>query len=316
MTHTVDPDLLHDLTNLLDKIDNNKNKIYSALMCSGTVFNIHAYSVEIISREIQSPKHVNITKLKVDALHRAASNFKVQTVQHNGPTVPERIMGTIEISPSHSDMISHLVTDHNRQIDDLKTWLTKNIGNTRLRSLYLHSAKPHLIIASLYRKIKIAPVSTYRISYSWNSSQKAPIRVSLDDIERIILEQGDLLDDNERVIKKAQDLAKDEINTLSSLPRGYEYVILKDIKVHPQQSIYHRTANANRVPYKGSERTFRDTVKANNCLLILMNASATSAIKYREPHPFVKKDNKSITAHYQIIREHLNLYIRPIPSNS
>ena len=257
MVQLCNAQLVEYIKNIIEEIEKEKLAL-KELLINNVMIDYCAYSIGSIEYKDTNPDKIN---LNLASKMIAINSFNLQTVDFDGNSSPRRVAGIISV---HSDSIEHvkiIVDKHNGLIKDLKLWLKDNLGDTKERSRYLHLAKPKIIIASLYRQIKVAPDSCYRVSYNWNYTQKSIRVIDVDGIKSILESFG-----------SKEDSVNEElnifINTLNGAPAGFEYVQIKNVKVHLQQCFYHSTARPNKSTYRGRVGVYRDTLKANNCLIV------------------------------------------------
>ncbi len=263
-----------------------------------------AFKIEPVHYASKYPTHIPVSPAsKIEALN----SFNIQQTDVDGERSPRRTFGVIKVSMNTYRDVGELVKSHNDKITYLKNWLAANFTTSHARSRHIHAAMPNIIIPTLYRTIKLAPETCYRVSYDWNNNQKAPIRIDLNDIGKIVESYGDVYEDGS-VSLTAQEAGEQAMYRLGEAPIGYEYVQLKSIKVHPQQIYYHRTPAEGKKTYRGRVGVYRETLKANNCLIVPMQRGVK--LKHQEPSDFAHKNKAGISGHYTPVNESLGIYMR------
>lgn len=297
------PEHVRRIRTSIDEIEALRHEIQTTLANDPKLIT-QAYKIDPIHYAAQFPKHIPVdTASKIEALN----SFNLQVTDTDGERTPRRTFGVIQVGIAAYDKVTDLADLHNNKILQLKEWLSENFETSHSRSRHIHAAYPGIIIATLYRHIKVASDTCYSISYDWNNNQRVPTKISLEAIGTLVESLGDVYEDGS-VSLTAQEAGEQIMYQLGNAPAGYEYIQLKNSKVHPQQIYYHRTPNENRKPYRGREGVYRDTIKANNCLIAPIHDGMS--LKHHPPADFRHKEKKGVSVHYKPVREGLGIYLR------
>lgn len=297
------PDHVRAIRNAIDEIVCIRVSIRDTL-AGDPMLVTKAFKIDPIHYAVQFPKMIPID----DATQNEALNsFDLQLTDVDGERTPRRTFGVIQVSYDGYDKVCALALEHNQRIKELKSWLSSKFETSYARSRHIHAAYPNIIIATLYRTIKVAPESVYNIAYDWNNNQRVPKRIELDEIQSIIDSYGDQNIDEQREVI-GQDVSGVTAAQIGRAPKGYEFVQLKNSKVHPQQIYYHTTPVEGKKTYRGREGVYRETLKANNCLIVPHGPG--HSIKHQKLTDYVHKDKTDLSAHYKPLREGLGIYLR------
>lgn len=302
MADSFSPDYVNFISDAIQEIEMAREQIAS-LLSHDKRLKADAYKIDPVHYSDQTPKFIPVEKA---SLRDAINSYQLQLTDVDKERRPRRTFGIIQVSFETYDEVKKQADDHNKLIDQLKCWLSDRFTTSHGRSRHIHAAYPNIIIATLYRKIKVASESCYSIGYDWNNNQRVPTKMTLDQIRALVMSKGDVYEDG-NMIQTAQEAGDQAVESIGAPPKGYELVLIKQSKVHPQQIYYHNTVNEKK-PYRGREGIYRVTLKANNCLIVPHNASVK--LKHQKPPNYTHKEKTNISSHYTPVRESLGIYLR------
>lgn len=189
-----------------------------------------------------------ISAIKPVSLEASISAFSLKTRLDSSKNHPDRIIGTLLLPSTLRDRLSPLIF----KINVLKLLFKKRINNSVTkyndRVNLLRAVVPSLLVQSVYRKIHEAPVNTYRINYSWSDKSRSVKYISYSEVKDIFeLHAEEMIVNGAAVGMTKEKLIENDKLKLTATGFHKQYVIVKPIKVFPQQTYNYRNEDGDRI---------------------------------------------------------------------
>ncbi len=247
------------------------------------------YSIERFPRDVVSIKTIQVYQTELSLSELLTIGFLPQLIEPSF-TNPKRIIGTVLLPSRIKRPVCRLVQRINWRGTIVQKGMLKLFPDKHVRRKKYQELEQGVITSTLYKKIIIAPPSSYLVTHSWCNSQKAPIEISREQAENILMsnEKGeDHFCVDERI---AKDMAR--LNGFKG--KFYRYL---DVRAHPIQYCNH---------LDGSQRK-RKSIKAASPTLVFDDSPKVLKVKppvsftVIDPKYYIPADYVEISSHHRIV---------------
>lgn len=228
----------------------------------------------------------SMSTLSLTSKQAAIDIFSLQTGLDCNNSHPRRILGIMCLPMAVQPELTMMVNQINLLKLTLRSQLNRTQKSYHERAALLRSVVPALLVQSLYRKVNLADVNTYRVNYAWSDKSKSVESISYKEALAMLEEHAEEIANNqsEHGMSK-EDVLENDKKKLVQYGVKDRYVIMKPIKLFPQQTYTYLNEQGERC---------RRVLKATTPLLCFYH-NAIDEITHRHPRPpkFVEEEHSS-----------------------